>query len=99
MYCTGQPSPPDTASATRSQPQSTPPTRGRGRRRGGVLHHLLLVGLEGRLQRFLAPQVAQLIASSDGHAGLLDSHRREVTVVFCDLRGFTAFTEKRKPNW
>src|SRR5438093_619728 len=46
-----------------------------------------------RLERFLAPQVAQLIASSDGHEGLLDSHRREVTVVFCDLRGFTAFTE------
>jgi GAF domain-containing protein/HAMP domain-containing protein len=46
-----------------------------------------------RLERFLAPQVAQLIASSDGHDSLLDSHRREVTVVFCDLRGFTAFTE------
>src|SRR4029077_4791465 len=44
-----------------------------------------------RLERFLAPQVAQLIASSDGHDALLDSHRREVTVVFCDLRGFTAF--------
>ncbi len=43
-----------------------------------------------RLERFLAPQVAQLIASSDGHEGLLDSHRREVTVVFCDLRGFTS---------
>ncbi len=39
-----------------------------------------------RLERFLAPQVAQLIASSDGHEGLLDSHRREVTVVFCDLQ-------------
>ena len=46
-----------------------------------------------RLERFLAPQVAQLIAASDGHDKLLDSHRREVTVVFCDLRGFTAFTE------
>ncbi|MFB9263918.1 adenylate/guanylate cyclase domain-containing protein [Bradyrhizobium erythrophlei] len=51
-----------------------------------------------RLERFLAPQVAQLIASSDGHAGLLDSHRREVTVVFCDLRGFTAFTETTEPE-
>jgi class 3 adenylate cyclase/HAMP domain-containing protein len=50
-----------------------------------------------RLERFLAPQVAQLIASSDG-AGLLDSHRREVTVVFCDLRGFTAFTETTEPE-
>jgi class 3 adenylate cyclase len=51
-----------------------------------------------RLERFLAPQVAHLIASSDSHEGLLDSHRREVTVVFCDLRGFTAFTEQTEPE-
>ena len=51
-----------------------------------------------RLERFLAPQVAQLIASSDGHDSLLDSHRREVTVVFCDLRGFTAFVESTEPE-
>jgi class 3 adenylate cyclase/HAMP domain-containing protein len=51
-----------------------------------------------KLERFLAPQVAQLIASSDGHDALLDSHRREVTVVFCDLRGFTAFTETTEPE-
>ncbi|MBV8927213.1 MAG: HAMP domain-containing protein [Bradyrhizobium sp.] len=51
-----------------------------------------------RLERFLAPQVAQLIASSEGHDALLDSHRREVTVVFCDLRGFTAFTEATEPE-
>ena len=51
-----------------------------------------------KLERFLAPQVAQLIASSDGHEGLLDSHRREVTVVFCDLRGFTAFVESTEPE-
>ena len=42
--------------------------------------------------------MAQLIASSDGHDALLDSHRREVTVVFCDLRGFTAFTETTEPE-
>ena len=52
----------------------------------------------GRLQRFLAPQVAQVIASSDENASLLASHRREVTVVFCDLRGFTAFTESAEPE-
>ncbi|MGJ5204348.1 adenylate/guanylate cyclase domain-containing protein [Bradyrhizobium sp. HKCCYLR20261] len=51
-----------------------------------------------RLERFLAPQVAQIIASSDGHDALLQSHRREVTVVFCDLRGFTAFTETTEPE-
>ena len=48
-----------------------------------------------KLERFLAPQVAQLIASSDGHDALLDSHRREVTVVFCDLRGFTVVHRDR----
>jgi class 3 adenylate cyclase/CheY-like chemotaxis protein len=51
----------------------------------------------GRLRRFLAPQVAEIIAASDGNS-LLQSHRREVTVVFCDLRGFTAFTESTEPE-
>ncbi|TQF33636.1 adenylate/guanylate cyclase domain-containing protein [Bradyrhizobium sp. UNPA324] len=51
-----------------------------------------------KLERFLAPQVAQLIASSDSSEGLLTSQRREVTVVFCDLRGFTAFTEATEPE-
>lgn len=51
-----------------------------------------------RLERFLAPQVAQLVASSDGQDSLLVSHRGEVTVVFCDLRGFTAFTESSEPE-
>jgi class 3 adenylate cyclase len=50
----------------------------------------------GRLRRFLAPQVAELIASSEGN--LLQSHRREVTVVFCDIRGFTGFTEIAEPE-
>jgi class 3 adenylate cyclase/CheY-like chemotaxis protein len=52
----------------------------------------------GRLRRFLAPQVAQMIASSDAPESLLASHRREVTVLFCDLRGFTAFTEASEPE-
>src|SRR3954462_11964142 len=56
------------------------------------------IGRIKRLERFLPPQVAQLIASSDGHDALLDSHRREVTVVFCDLRGFTSFTEATEPE-
>jgi adenylate cyclase len=50
------------------------------------------------LQRFLAPQVAQVIASSDAQHSLLASHRREITVVFCDLRGFTAATENAEPE-
>ncbi len=52
----------------------------------------------GRLQRFLAPQVAKMIASGDSPEAMLASHRREVTVVFCDLRGFTAFTERSEPE-
>jgi adenylate cyclase len=52
----------------------------------------------GRLQRFLAPQVAHMIASADVPEAALASHRREVTVVFCDLRGFTAFTETSEPE-
>jgi adenylate cyclase len=52
----------------------------------------------GRLQRFLAPQVAHMIASSDAPEALLASHRRDITVMFCDLRGFTAFTETSEPE-
>ena len=51
----------------------------------------------GRLKRFLSPQLAELIVSS-GEERLLESHRREVTVVFCDLRGFTAFSETTEPE-
>jgi adenylate cyclase len=51
----------------------------------------------GRLKRFLAPQVAELILSS-GHEKVLESHRRDISVVFCDLRGFTAFAEGAEPE-
>ena len=51
----------------------------------------------GRLKRFLPPQIAQLVVSA-GHERMLDSHRRAVTVVFCDLRGFTAFSEIAEPE-
>ncbi|HEX8663661.1 MAG TPA: response regulator [Beijerinckiaceae bacterium] len=52
----------------------------------------------GRLRRFLPPQVVDLIVSSADHEAVLGSHRQEVTVVFCDLRGFTAFSEKAEPD-
>ena len=52
----------------------------------------------GQLERFLAPHVARMIASSDAPDTALASHRREVTVVFCDLRGFTAFTDRSEPE-
>jgi adenylate cyclase len=51
----------------------------------------------GSLQRFLSPQVAEVIMSA-GDERLLESHRREITVVFCDLRGFTAFAETSEPE-
>jgi class 3 adenylate cyclase len=46
----------------------------------------------GKLRRFLPPQVADLIVAS-GAEKQLESHRREITALFCDLRGFTGFTE------
>jgi two-component system, NtrC family, sensor kinase len=46
----------------------------------------------GRLRRFLPPQVADLIVAS-GTEKQLESHRREIAALFCDLRGFTGFTE------
>jgi adenylate cyclase len=49
------------------------------------------------LKRFLAPQIAELVLSSGGEK-LLDSHRRDVTIVFCDLRGFTAFADTAEPE-
>jgi len=50
-----------------------------------------------RLRRFVAPQLADLIVSGDA-ADPLVSHRREVTVVFLDLRGFTTFAETAEPE-
>jgi DNA-binding response OmpR family regulator len=51
----------------------------------------------GRMKRFLSPQVADLILAGGGEDPL-KSHRREITVVFLDLRGFTAFTETSDPE-
>ena len=51
----------------------------------------------GRLKRFLAPQIAELVISS-GDGRMLESHRRDISVVFCDLRGFTAFAETAEPE-
>ncbi len=62
-----------------------------------VTHQLAQIERMDRMKRFLPPQVAELILSS-GDERMLDSHRREVTVVFCDLRGFTAFSETSEPE-
>ncbi|MGH6674506.1 MAG: adenylate/guanylate cyclase domain-containing protein [Xanthobacteraceae bacterium] len=50
-----------------------------------------------RLRRFLPPQVADLIISSDSEREL-ESHRREIAALFCDLRGFTGFSESSDPE-
>ena len=50
-----------------------------------------------RLRRFLSPQLVDLVIDS-GDEGFLGSHRREIVVVFCDLRGFTPFAEASEPE-
>jgi class 3 adenylate cyclase len=54
------------------------------------------LGRVGRLKRFLAPQLAELIVWGDEK--ILESHRRDIVVVFCDVRGYTAFTETAEPE-
>ena len=51
----------------------------------------------GRLKRFLSPQITDVIVA-EGQDNALQSHRREVVVLFCDLRGFTAFAETSEPE-
>jgi adenylate cyclase len=51
----------------------------------------------GKLKRFLAPQIAEIVLSSEDDR-VLESHRRDITVLFCDLRGFTAFAESAEPE-
>ena len=58
------------------------------------LHELERVG---HLKRFFSPQVADLIISSD-EKSLMEGHRQEITAVFCDLRGFTAFSDTAEPE-
>jgi adenylate cyclase len=62
-----------------------------------VVEQVEELGRVGRLKRFLAPQLAELIVSQ-GDEKILESHRREIVVVFCDLRGYTAFTETAEPE-
>src|SRR3972149_2893382 len=64
---------------------------------GRVAEQLAELERVGRLKRFLSPQLAEVIISS-GDEAFLESHRREITVVFTDLRGFTAFSETAEPE-
>lgn len=52
----------------------------------------------GKLRRFLPPQIAEALSVAADADAVLGSHRREITVVCCDLRGFTALTENAEPE-
>jgi class 3 adenylate cyclase/CheY-like chemotaxis protein len=62
-----------------------------------VAEQLAQIERVSRLKRFLPPQIAELILSSSPNEHLA-SHRRQVTITFCDLRGFTAFAEVAEPE-
>jgi adenylate cyclase len=62
-----------------------------------VAEQVIQIERANRLKRFLSPQVADLVLASPTMEPL-ESHRREVAVVFCDLRGFTAFAEIAEPE-
>jgi adenylate cyclase len=62
-----------------------------------VAEQMTELGRLSRLKRFVAPQLAELIVGGDAEDPLA-SHRREVTVVFLDLRGFTGFAETAAPE-
>ena len=49
-----------------------------------------------RLKRYLSPQIAETILGED--TDLFKTHRREITIVFLDLRGFTAFSDNAEPE-
>ena len=55
------------------------------------------IGKMGRLKRYLSPQVAEAVLKKDDDS-LFKTHRREITVVFLDLRGFTAFSDSAEPE-
>ncbi len=59
--------------------------------------HRTIERQKAELSRFLSPQIAALVSSQEGET-LLAGHRREITVVFCDLRGFTSFAEQADPE-
>ena len=49
-----------------------------------------------RLKRYLSPQIAETILADEEN--LFKTHRREITIVFLDLRGFTAFSDSAEPE-
>jgi class 3 adenylate cyclase/PAS domain-containing protein len=62
-----------------------------------VTEQVAKIGQMSKLTRFLSPKVSDMIMSGDADDPL-KTHRREITVVFVDLRGFTGFTETAEPE-
>ncbi len=62
-----------------------------------VREQLAQVDALSRLKRFFSPQLAEAIVNGGGEE-MLKTHRREISVVFIDLRGFTAFTDRAEPE-
>jgi class 3 adenylate cyclase/CheY-like chemotaxis protein len=62
-----------------------------------VAEQTALLDRTGRLKRFLPSRLAEMIVAS-GDESLLESHRRQIAIVFCDLRGFTPFSEAAEPE-
>src|SRR6202007_1060627 len=62
-----------------------------------VAAQLVEIERMARLKRFFAPALAELIVASGGER-ILESHRRDIAVLFCDLRGFTSFAEAVEPE-
>jgi adenylate cyclase len=58
--------------------------------------HLDEIGRLNRLKRYVSPQIVDTILN--GESALFRSHRREITVLFLDLRGFTAFSDMTEPE-
>ena len=87
------------SSATTTPSSARPPSSRPGTRssRSGSPTQVPQLERMGRLRRFLSPQLAELIVDS-GDESFLESHRREIVVVFCDLRGFTPFAEASEPE-
>jgi adenylate cyclase len=50
-----------------------------------------------QIKQYFSPQLAEQLTSSDGK-GLTESHRQDITVIFCDLRNFTSFSTDAEPE-
>ncbi|WP_238296826.1 adenylate/guanylate cyclase domain-containing protein [Methylobacterium soli] len=86
------------AQAERLEAQAAELARGNAELAARVAEQVDEIARIGRLRRFLSPQIADLVAAEGTGSALLESHRREISVVFADLRGFTAFTDTAAPE-